>query len=140
MCVSITTLCFCVSAAPLRYNTMTIIWICMALVSALVTFLAIIICRKRQGYTLPHYPSLLCVQRFFMLIYRASLCGTLCVSKLFLLPVVTDTWSMCLEKAFMPLEPLHLLLQTSKYFTGLLCDRATQRNSYFTIRRKITRF
>ncbi|XP_031694233.1 ephrin type-A receptor 8-like isoform X5 [Anarrhichthys ocellatus] len=46
-------------AAPLRYNTMTIIWICMALVSGLVTFLAIFICRKRQGYTLPHYPSLL---------------------------------------------------------------------------------
>ncbi|XP_067361399.1 ephrin type-A receptor 8 isoform X6 [Channa argus] len=46
-------------AAPMRYNTMTIIWICMALVSGLVTFLAIIICRKRQGYTLPHYPSLL---------------------------------------------------------------------------------
>ncbi|XP_042354193.1 ephrin type-A receptor 8 isoform X1 [Plectropomus leopardus] len=46
-------------AVPLRYNTMTIIWICMALVSGLVTFLAIIICRKRQGYTLPHYPSLL---------------------------------------------------------------------------------
>ncbi|XP_029132948.1 ephrin type-A receptor 8 isoform X8 [Labrus bergylta] len=46
-------------AAPLRYNTMSIIWICMALVSCLVTFLAIIICRKRQGYTLPHYPSLL---------------------------------------------------------------------------------
>ncbi|XP_040059990.1 ephrin type-A receptor 8 isoform X1 [Gasterosteus aculeatus] len=46
-------------AAPLRYNTMTIIWICMALVSGLVTFMAIFICRKRQGYTLPHYPSLL---------------------------------------------------------------------------------
>ncbi|KAK1901892.1 Ephrin type-A receptor 8 [Dissostichus eleginoides] len=46
-------------AAPLRYKTMTIIWICMALVSALVTCMAIIICRKRQGYTLPHYPSLL---------------------------------------------------------------------------------
>ncbi|XP_024125674.1 ephrin type-A receptor 8 isoform X5 [Oryzias melastigma] len=46
-------------AAPLRYNTMTIIWICMALVSGLVAFLAVIICRKRQGYTLPHYPSLL---------------------------------------------------------------------------------
>ncbi|XP_070405171.1 ephrin type-A receptor 8 isoform X8 [Nothobranchius furzeri] len=46
-------------AAPLRYNTMTITWICLALVSGLVTFLAIIICRKRQGYTLPHYPSLL---------------------------------------------------------------------------------
>ncbi|XP_023810887.1 ephrin type-A receptor 8 isoform X5 [Oryzias latipes] len=46
-------------AAPLRYNTMTIIWICMALVSGLVAFLAAIICRKRQGYTLPHYPSLL---------------------------------------------------------------------------------
>ncbi|KAM7423315.1 hypothetical protein PAMA_011055 [Pampus argenteus] len=46
-------------AAPLRYNTMTIIWICMALVSTLVTFLAVFICRKRQGYTLPHYPSLL---------------------------------------------------------------------------------
>ncbi|KAF3855784.1 hypothetical protein F7725_016507 [Dissostichus mawsoni] len=45
-------------AAPLRYKTMTIIWICMALVSALVTCMAII-CRKRQGYTLPHYPSLL---------------------------------------------------------------------------------
>ncbi|XP_072308113.1 ephrin type-A receptor 8 isoform X3 [Eucyclogobius newberryi] len=46
-------------AVPLRYNTMTITWICMALVSCLVAFLAIIICRKRQGYTLPHYPSLL---------------------------------------------------------------------------------
>ncbi|XP_029357292.1 ephrin type-A receptor 8 isoform X1 [Echeneis naucrates] len=46
-------------AAPLRYNTMTIIWICIALVTGLVTFMAIIICRKRQGYTLPHYPSLL---------------------------------------------------------------------------------
>ncbi|XP_076026523.1 ephrin type-A receptor 8 [Genypterus blacodes] len=46
-------------AAPLRYNTMTIIWICMALVSGLAAFLAIFICRKRQGYTLPHYPSLL---------------------------------------------------------------------------------
>ncbi|XP_036958128.1 ephrin type-A receptor 8 isoform X5 [Acanthopagrus latus] len=46
-------------AAPLRYSTMTIIWICMALLSGLVTFVAIIICRKRQGYTLPHYPSLL---------------------------------------------------------------------------------
>ncbi|MED6238590.1 Ephrin type-A receptor 8, partial [Ataeniobius toweri] len=50
--------------APLRYNTMTIIWISMALVSGLITFLAIIICRKRQGYTLPHYPSLLCVEHF----------------------------------------------------------------------------
>uniref|UniRef100_A0AAQ5YQ09 Ephrin type-A receptor 7 n=1 Tax=Amphiprion ocellaris TaxID=80972 RepID=A0AAQ5YQ09_AMPOC len=39
-------------AVPLRYNTMTIIWICMALVSGLVTFLAIIICRKRHcGYS-----------------------------------------------------------------------------------------
>uniref|UniRef100_A0A3Q2PBQ4 Ephrin type-A receptor 7 n=1 Tax=Fundulus heteroclitus TaxID=8078 RepID=A0A3Q2PBQ4_FUNHE len=39
-------------AAPLRYNTMTIIWISMALVSGLVTFLAIIICRKRHcGYS-----------------------------------------------------------------------------------------
>uniref|UniRef100_A0A3B5A6M2 Ephrin type-A receptor 7 n=1 Tax=Stegastes partitus TaxID=144197 RepID=A0A3B5A6M2_9TELE len=39
-------------AAPLRYNTMTIIWICMALVSGLVAFLAIIICRKRHcGYS-----------------------------------------------------------------------------------------
>uniref|UniRef100_A0A3P9LNC4 receptor protein-tyrosine kinase n=1 Tax=Oryzias latipes TaxID=8090 RepID=A0A3P9LNC4_ORYLA len=39
-------------AAPLRYNTMTIIWICMALVSGLVAFLAAIICRKRHcGYS-----------------------------------------------------------------------------------------
>lgn len=38
-------LCFPV---PLRYNTVTIIWICLALVMGLVTFLAIIICRKRQ--------------------------------------------------------------------------------------------
>uniref|UniRef100_A0A8C7GEB1 Ephrin type-A receptor 7 n=1 Tax=Oncorhynchus kisutch TaxID=8019 RepID=A0A8C7GEB1_ONCKI len=37
-------------AIPLRYDTMTIIWICMALVSGLVTFLAIVICRKRQAY------------------------------------------------------------------------------------------
>ncbi|KAI1890673.1 hypothetical protein AGOR_G00156070 [Albula goreensis] len=35
-------------AVPLRYNTMTIIWISMALVTGLVTFLAIVICRKRQ--------------------------------------------------------------------------------------------
>ncbi|XP_064877828.1 ephrin type-A receptor 8-like [Oncorhynchus nerka] len=35
-------------AIPPRYDTMTIIWICMALVSGLVTFLAIVICRKRQ--------------------------------------------------------------------------------------------
>uniref|UniRef100_A0A8D3C5T1 receptor protein-tyrosine kinase n=1 Tax=Scophthalmus maximus TaxID=52904 RepID=A0A8D3C5T1_SCOMX len=56
-------------AAPLRYNTMSIIWICMALVSGLVTFLAVFICRKRQGYTLPHYPSLLCVEHFLTLLY-----------------------------------------------------------------------
>lgn len=62
----------CVFPAPLRYNTMTIIWICMALVSGLVTFMAIFICRKRQGYTLPHYPSLLCVEHFLTL--RISLC------------------------------------------------------------------
>lgn len=67
--------------APMRYNTMTIIWICMALVSGLVTFLAIIICRKRQGYTLPHYPSLLCVEHFLTLLYRASLCVLLLVIK-----------------------------------------------------------
>ncbi|KAG9260267.1 ephrin type-A receptor 8-like [Astyanax mexicanus] len=35
-------------AVPLRYNTVTIIWICLALVTGLVTFLAIVICRKRQ--------------------------------------------------------------------------------------------
>ncbi|KAK3512441.1 hypothetical protein QTP70_011015 [Hemibagrus guttatus] len=34
--------------APLRYNTVTIIWISMALVSGLITFLALFICRKRQ--------------------------------------------------------------------------------------------
>lgn len=68
MCVFV-----CLSSAPLRYNTMSIIWICMALVSGLVTFLAIIICRKRQGYTLPHYPSLLCVEHFLTLLYRVSL-------------------------------------------------------------------
>ncbi|XP_038825515.1 ephrin type-A receptor 8-like [Salvelinus namaycush] len=39
-------------AIPLRYDTMTIIWICMVLVSGLVTFLAIVICRKRHcGYS-----------------------------------------------------------------------------------------
>uniref|UniRef100_A0A3B4A533 Ephrin type-A receptor 8 n=1 Tax=Periophthalmus magnuspinnatus TaxID=409849 RepID=A0A3B4A533_9GOBI len=39
-------------AVPLRYNTMTILWICMALVSGLVAFMAIIICRKRHcGYS-----------------------------------------------------------------------------------------
>uniref|UniRef100_A0A8C7ZCS1 Ephrin type-A receptor 7 n=1 Tax=Oryzias sinensis TaxID=183150 RepID=A0A8C7ZCS1_9TELE len=38
--------------SPLRYNTMTIIWICMALVSGLVAFMAAIICRKRHcGYS-----------------------------------------------------------------------------------------
>ncbi|KAL4658580.1 ephrin type-A receptor 8 [Arapaima gigas] len=35
-------------AVPLRYDTMTIIWICMALVTGLVAFLTVIICRKRQ--------------------------------------------------------------------------------------------
>ncbi|XP_066529328.1 ephrin type-A receptor 8 [Hoplias malabaricus] len=35
-------------AVPLRYNTVTIVWICMALVTGLMTFLAIVICRKRQ--------------------------------------------------------------------------------------------
>ncbi|XP_015260165.1 PREDICTED: ephrin type-A receptor 8-like [Cyprinodon variegatus] len=55
-------------AAPLHYNTMTIIGISMALVFGLVTFLAIILCRKRQGYTLPHYPSLLCVEHFLMIL------------------------------------------------------------------------
>ncbi|MBN3301346.1 EPHA8 protein, partial [Amia calva] len=38
-------------AAPLRYDTMTIIWICMALVLGLVMFLAILICRKSPGPT-----------------------------------------------------------------------------------------
>ncbi|XP_064161427.1 ephrin type-A receptor 8 [Anguilla rostrata] len=39
-------------AVPLKYNTMTIIWISMALVTGLVTFLAIVICRKRHcGYS-----------------------------------------------------------------------------------------
>ncbi|TKS71053.1 Ephrin type-A receptor 8 [Collichthys lucidus] len=67
-------------AVPLRYNTMTIIWICMALVSGLVTFLAIIICRKRQGYTLPHYPSLLCVEHFLTLLYREF--GEVCYGRM----------------------------------------------------------
>ncbi|XP_010901936.1 ephrin type-A receptor 8 isoform X2 [Esox lucius] len=44
-------------AIPLRYDTMTIIWICMALVSGLVTFLAIVICRKRQGNPFLHYTT-----------------------------------------------------------------------------------
>ncbi|XP_031424074.1 ephrin type-A receptor 8 isoform X1 [Clupea harengus] len=35
-------------AVPLRYDTMTITWICLALVTSLVTLLTIIICRKRQ--------------------------------------------------------------------------------------------
>lgn len=39
----------------------------MALLSGLLTFLAIVVCRKRQGYTLPHYPSLLCVEHFLTL-------------------------------------------------------------------------
>ncbi|KAJ8400222.1 hypothetical protein AAFF_G00399160 [Aldrovandia affinis] len=39
-------------AVPLRYNTMTIIWISMALVTGLVMLLAIVICRKRHcGYS-----------------------------------------------------------------------------------------
>ncbi|XP_041130932.1 ephrin type-A receptor 8-like isoform X2 [Polyodon spathula] len=39
-------------AVPLRYNTMTIIWICLTLVTGLVMFLAIVICRKRHcGYS-----------------------------------------------------------------------------------------
>ena len=36
----------------------------MALLCGLLAFLAIVVCRKRQGYTLPHYPSLLCVEHF----------------------------------------------------------------------------
>ncbi|KAF3689337.1 Ephrin type-A receptor 8 [Channa argus] len=79
-------------AAPMRYNTMTIIWICMALVSGLVTFLAIIICRKRQGYTLPHYPSLLCVEHFLTLLYCAFL---------FKIPI------KCAEMEMGPLNPIH---------------------------------
>ncbi|XP_026130873.1 ephrin type-A receptor 8-like isoform X4 [Carassius auratus] len=35
-------------APPLRNTNMTIIWICMASVTGLVTFLAVVICRKRQ--------------------------------------------------------------------------------------------
>uniref|UniRef100_A0AAV2M2P7 Fibronectin type-III domain-containing protein n=1 Tax=Knipowitschia caucasica TaxID=637954 RepID=A0AAV2M2P7_KNICA len=50
---------------PVRYNSMTIAWICLVLVSALGGFMAFIVCRKRQGYTLPHYPSLLCVGPLF---------------------------------------------------------------------------
>ncbi|XP_051957466.1 ephrin type-A receptor 8-like isoform X2 [Xyrauchen texanus] len=39
-------------ATPLRYTNMTVIWICMVLVSGLVTFLAFVICRKRRcGYS-----------------------------------------------------------------------------------------
>ncbi|XP_062320469.1 ephrin type-A receptor 8 isoform X1 [Osmerus eperlanus] len=48
-------------AVPPRYSSMTIIWICLALVSSLVTFLAVVICRKRQGSTLSqHLPLLHC--------------------------------------------------------------------------------
>lgn len=40
---------FCVSLPALLRNTnMTIIWICVASVTGLVTFLAFVICRKRQ--------------------------------------------------------------------------------------------
>ncbi len=39
---------FCFSSAPLRNTNMAIIWICMASVTGLVTFLAVVICRKRQ--------------------------------------------------------------------------------------------
>ncbi|KAM8867610.1 ephrin type-A receptor 8 isoform 1-T1 [Synchiropus picturatus] len=46
-------------AVPVRHKTMTIVWICLALAAALVAFVALVVCRKRQGYTLPHYPSLL---------------------------------------------------------------------------------
>ncbi|CDQ63865.1 unnamed protein product [Oncorhynchus mykiss] len=49
--------CVVVCPVPLRYDTMTIIWICMALVSGLVTFLAIVICRKRQGNPFLHYTT-----------------------------------------------------------------------------------
>ncbi|XP_058849433.1 ephrin type-A receptor 8 [Acipenser ruthenus] len=39
-------------AVPLRYDTMTIIWICLTLVTGLVMFLAIVICRKSHcGYS-----------------------------------------------------------------------------------------
>uniref|UniRef100_A0A8C2ERM6 receptor protein-tyrosine kinase n=1 Tax=Cyprinus carpio TaxID=7962 RepID=A0A8C2ERM6_CYPCA len=39
-------------ATPLRNTNMTIIWICMASVTGLVTFLAVVICRKRHcGYS-----------------------------------------------------------------------------------------
>lgn len=40
---------FCFSSPALLRNTnMTIIWICVASVTGLVTFLAVVICRKRQ--------------------------------------------------------------------------------------------
>ncbi|XP_055039960.1 ephrin type-A receptor 8 [Misgurnus anguillicaudatus] len=39
-------------AIPLRYTNMRIIWICMALITGLATFLAVVICRKRRcGYS-----------------------------------------------------------------------------------------
>ncbi|XP_051967310.1 ephrin type-A receptor 8-like isoform X2 [Xyrauchen texanus] len=39
-------------APPLRYTNMTVIWICMVSVTGLVTFLAVVICRKRRcGYS-----------------------------------------------------------------------------------------
>lgn len=56
---------------------MSIVWICMALLSGLLAFLAIVICRKRQGYTLPHYPSLLCVEPFLTL-FLCLLCDVAC--------------------------------------------------------------
>uniref|UniRef100_A0A8C1PGS7 receptor protein-tyrosine kinase n=1 Tax=Cyprinus carpio TaxID=7962 RepID=A0A8C1PGS7_CYPCA len=41
-----------IQTAPLRNTNMTIIWICMASVTGLVTFLAVVICRKRRcGYS-----------------------------------------------------------------------------------------
>lgn len=54
---------------------MSIVWICLALLAGLLTFLAIIICRKRQGYTLPHYPSLLCVQHSLTLLLCLCVCA-----------------------------------------------------------------
>lgn len=65
---------------------MSVVWICVALLSGLLASLAIVVCRKRQGYTFPNYPSLLCVGPFLTLF----LC--LCV----VLPVIRSQSSFLL--------------------------------------------
>lgn len=87
----------------------------MALASGLLAFLAIVICRKRQGYTLPHYPSLLCVEHFLTLF----LC--LCV----MLPVIqTQNALRPSPKAFFKMSDTKMILEKQRRIKLKSCLRS----------------